>query len=208
MEQLIKYFPNLTDLQKQRYEALPALYAEWNEKINVISRKDLDNLYERHVIHSLGIAKVMPFCPGARVLDVGTGGGFPGIPLAIMFPEVKFTLVDSIGKKIKVVNAVAEALQLSNVQAYQTRAEQVQQRYDFVVCRAVTDMNDFARWVQGKILPTNRHGLQNGILALKGGDLAEELKAFGNKATVYPLSNYFAEDFYETKKVVHLTFQR
>jgi len=208
MEQLIKYFPNLTDLQKQQYESLPSLYAEWNEKINVISRKDIDNLYERHVVHSLGIVKVMPFEDGATVLDVGTGGGFPGIPLAIMFPNVKFTLVDSIGKKIKVVNAVAEALQLANVEAYQTRAEQVKKRFDFVVCRAVTDMNDFARWVQGKILPTNRHGLQNGILALKGGDLDNELKSFGNKATVYPLSKYFDEEFYETKKVVHLTFQR
>ena len=208
MEQLIKYFPNLTNLQKQQYEALPSLYAEWNEKINVISRKDIDNLYERHVVHSLGIVKVMPFVDGAAVLDVGTGGGFPGISLAIMFPNVKFTLVDSIGKKIKVVNAVAEALQLKNVEAYQTRAEQVKKHYDFVVCRAVTDMNDFARWVQGKILPTNRHGLQNGILALKGGDLDEELKSFGNKATVYPLSKYFDEEFYETKKVVHLTFQR
>lgn len=208
MEQLIKYFPNLTDLQKQQYEALPSLYAEWNEKINVISRKDIDNLYERHVVHSLGIVKVMPFVDGAAVLDVGTGGGFPGIPLAIMFPNVKFTLVDSIGKKIKVVNAVAEALQLKNVEAYQTRAEQVKKRFDFVVCRAVTDMNDFARWVQGKILPTNRHGLQNGILALKGGDLEEELKSFGSKVTVYPLSKYFNEEFYETKKVVHLTFQR
>ena len=208
MEQLIKYFPNLTDMQKQQYEALPSLYAEWNEKINVISRKDIDNLYERHVVHSLGIVKVMPFVDGAAVLDVGTGGGFPGIPLAIMFPNVKFTLVDSIGKKIKVVNAVAEALQLKNVEAYQTRAEQVKKRFDFVVCRAVTDMNDFARWVQGKILPTNRHGLQNGILALKGGDLEEELKSFGSKVTVYPLSKYFDEEFYDTKKVVHLTFQR
>ncbi|MBR7168245.1 MAG: 16S rRNA (guanine(527)-N(7))-methyltransferase RsmG [Bacteroidales bacterium] len=208
MEQLIKYFPNLTDLQKQQYESLPSLYAEWNEKINVISRKDIDNLYERHVVHSLGIVKVMPFEDGATVLDVGTGGGFPGIPLAIMFPNVKFTLVDSIGKKIKVVNAVAEALQLTNVEAYQTRAEQVKKRFDFVVCRAVTDMNDFARWVQGKILPTNRHGLQNGLLALKGGDLDNELKSFGNKVTVYPLSKYFDEEFYETKKVVHLTFQR
>ena len=208
MEQLIKYFPNLTDLQKQQYESLPSLYAEWNEKINVISRKDIDNLYERHVVHSLGIVKVMPFEDGATVLDVGTGGGFPGIPLAIMFPNVKFTLVDSIGKKIKVVNAVAEALQLTNVEAYQTRAEQVKKRFDFVVCRAVTDMSDFARWVQGKILPTNRHGLQNGILALKGGDLDNELKSFGNKVTVYPLSKYFDEEFYETKKVVHLTFQR
>ena len=208
MEQLIKYFPNLTDLQKQQYEALPSLYAEWNEKINVISRKDIDNLYERHVVHSLGIVKVMPFVDGAAVLDVGTGGGFPGIPLAIMFPNVKFTLVDSIGKKIKVVNAVAEALQLKNVEAYQTRAELVKKRFDFVVCRAVTDMNDFARWVQGKILPTNRHGLQNGILALKGGDLEEELKSFGSKVTVYPLSKYFDEEFYDTKKVVHLTFQR
>lgn len=208
MEQLIKYFPNITDLQRRLYEALPSLYAEWNEKINVISRKDIDNLYERHIIHSLGIAKVMPFMPGAQVLDVGTGGGFPGIPLAIMFPKTQFMLIDSIGKKIKVVNAVAETLGLKNVVARQIRAEQVKGKFDFVVCRAVTDMNAFAPWVQSKISNTNKHALQNGILCLKGGDLQEELKPFGNKATIYDLSKFFAEEFYETKKVVHLTFQK
>ena len=208
MEQLIKYFPNITDLQRRLYEALPSLYAEWNEKINVISRKDIDNLYERHIIHSLGIAKVMPFMPDAQVLDVGTGGGFPGIPLAIMFPKTQFMLIDSIGKKIKVVNAVAETLGLKNVVARQIRAEQVKGKFDFVVCRAVTDMNAFAPWVQSKISNTNKHALQNGILCLKGGDLQEELKPFGNKATIYDLSKFFAEEFYETKKVVHLTFQK
>ena len=208
MEQLLRYFPNLDPLQKERFEKLPQLYAEWNEKINVISRKDIDNLYERHIIHSLGIANVMPFLPQAMVLDVGTGGGFPGIPLAIMFPETQFTLIDSIGKKIKVVNAVAEALQLTNVTAMQIRAEQVKGNFDFVVCRAVTDMKDFARWVQGKIATTNKHSLQNGILCLKGGDLAEELKPFEKKVTIYNLSNFFTEEFYETKKVVHLTFQK
>lgn len=208
MEQLIKYFPNITDLQRRLYEALPSLYAEWNEKINVISRKDIDNLYERHIIHSLGIAKVMPFMPDAQVLDVGTGGGFPGIPLAIMFPKTQFMLIDSIGKKIKVVNAVAETLGLKNVVARQIRAEQVKGKFDFVVCRAVTDMNAFAPWVQSKISNTNKHALQNGILCLKGGDLQEELKSFGDKATIYDLSKFFAEEFYETKKVVHLTFQK
>ncbi len=208
MEQLIKYFPNITDLQRRLYETLPSLYAEWNEKINVISRKDIDNLYERHIIHSLGIAKVMPFMPDAQVLDVGTGGGFPGIPLAIMFPKTQFMLIDSIGKKIKVVNAVAETLGLKNVVARQIRAEQVKGKFDFVVCRAVTDMNAFAPWVQSKISNTNKHALQNGILCLKGGDLQEELKPFGNKATIYDLSKFFAEEFYETKKVVHLTFQK
>ena len=208
MEQLIKYFPNITDLQRRLYEALPSLYAEWNEKINVISRKDIDNLYERHIIHSLGIAKVMPFMPDAQVLDVGTGGGFPGIPLAIMFPKTQFMLIDSIGKKIKVVNAVAETLGLKNVVARQIRAEQVKGKFDFVVCRAVTDMNAFAPWVQSKISNTNKHALQNGILCLKGGDLQEELKSFGDKATTYDLSKFFAEEFYETKKVVHLTFQK
>ena len=154
MEQLIKYFPNIDNEQRERFAALPRLYSEWNEKINVISRKDIDNLYERHIIHSLGIAKVMPFIPNAQVLDVGTGGGFPGIPLAIMFPQTQFMLIDSIGKKIKVVNAVAEALGLKNVVAQQIRAEQVKGKFDFVVCRAVTDMNAFAPWVQNKISNT------------------------------------------------------
>ena len=208
MEQLIKYFPNIDNEQRERFAALPRLYSEWNEKINVISRKDIDNLYERHIIHSLGIAKVMPFIPNAQVLDVGTGGGFPGIPLAIMFPQTQFMLIDSIGKKIKVVNAVTEALGLKNVVAQQIRAEQVKGKFDFVVCRAVTDMNAFAPWVQNKISNTNKHALQNGILCLKGGDLQEELKPFGHKATIYDLSKFFAEEFYETKKVVHLTFQK
>ena len=150
----------------------------------------------------------MPFIPNAQVLDVGTGGGFPGIPLAIMFPQTQFMLIDSIGKKIKVVNAVAEALGLKNVVAQQIRAEQVKGKFDFVVCRAVTDMNAFAPWVQNKISNINRHALQNGILCLKGGDLQEELKPFGDKATIYDLSKFFAEEFYETKKVVHLTFQK
>ena len=208
MEQLIKYFPNIDAEQRERFAVLPQLYSEWNEKINVISRKDIENLYERHIIHSLGITKVMPFIPDAKILDVGTGGGFPGIPLAIMFPKTQFMLIDSIGKKIKVVNAVAEALQLKNVVAQQIRAEQVKGKFDFVVCRAVTNMNDFAPWVQSKISNTNKHALQNGILCLKGGDLQEELKPFGDKATIYDLSKFFAEEFYETKKVVHLTFQK
>lgn len=208
MEQLIKYFPNIDAEQRERFAALPQLYSEWNDKINVISRKDIENLYERHIIHSLGITKVMPFMPDAKILDVGTGGGFPGIPLAIMFPKTQFMLIDSIGKKIKVVNAVAEALQLKNVVAQQIRAEQVKGKFDFVVCRAVTDMNDFAPWVQGKISNTNKHALQNGILCLKGGDLQEELKPFGDKATIYDLNKFFGEEFYETKKVVHLTFQK
>lgn len=208
MEQLMKYFPGLTTKQQERFAVLPSLYSEWNEKINVISRKDIENLYERHVIHSLGIAKVMPFLAGARVLDVGTGGGFPGVPLAIMFPETNFMLVDSIGKKIKVVNAVVEALGLTNVVAQQMRAEQVKGTFDFVVGRAVTDMRDFAPWVQGKIHHNNKHCLQNGIICLKGGDLEEELRPFGDKATLYNLSDYFVEEFYETKKVVHIRFQK
>lgn len=204
MDLLLKYFPNLTERQKEQFAAMPALYAEWNEKINVISRKDIDNLYERHIVHSLGIAKVQPFRPESRVMDVGTGGGFPGIPLAVLFPETSFHLVDSIGKKIKVVENVASALDLSNVTAEQIRAEQVKGEYDFIVSRAVTELPAFVKWVRGKMSPINRHELRNGILYLKGGDLAEELRPFGSKPRIYNLGDFFSEEFFETKKVVYL----
>ena len=204
MDLLLKYFPGLTERQKEQFAAMPALYAEWNDKINVISRKDIDNLYERHVIHSLGIAKVQAFRPGSCVMDVGTGGGFPGIPLAVLFPETSFHLVDSIGKKIKVVENVAGALGLKNVKAEQIRAEQVKDEYDFIVSRAVTELPAFVKWVRGRISPINCHDLRNGILYLKGGDLAEELRAFGSKPKIYNLSDFFSEEFFETKKVVYL----
>ena len=179
------------------------MYAEWNERINVISRKDIEALYLRHVLHSLGIAKVQDFLPGSRVLDIGTGGGFPGVPLAIMFPETKFVLVDSIGKKIKVVGEVARELGLENVEAVHGRAEKQKGQFDFIVSRAVTNMSDFVKWTRNKFLKESRHSLPNGILYLKGGDLREELKPF-QKARIYPLSDYFEEDFFETKKVVYL----
>jgi 16S rRNA (guanine527-N7)-methyltransferase len=198
------YFPDLNDLQQQQLQQLHGLYADWNQKINVISRKDIDALYERHVLHAMGIAKVVSFAPHAKILDVGTGGGFPGIPLAILFPETDFYLVDSIQKKIGVVNAVAAAVGLTNVQATHQRAEQVEGKFDFVVSRAVTQMPRFVEWVQHKISSTQQHDLANGILALKGGDLAEELQSFP-KAISYPLANYFQEEFFDTKYVVHLS---
>ena len=204
MDTLLKYFPDLSAKQKEQYAALRDLYGTWNERINVISRKDIDNLYTHHVLHSLGIAKVQPFKPECDILDVGTGGGFPGIPLAIMFPQTHFHLVDSIGKKIKVVEAVASELGLANVRAEQTRAENIQGEYDFVVSRAVTDLPTFVKWVRGKISPSNYHDLRNGILYLKGGDLSEETKPFASSAKVFELSNFFEEEFFETKKVVYL----
>ena len=200
---IIKYFPELSVQQKEQFAALPALYADWNTKINVISRKDMDNLMEHHVLHSLAIAKVMPFREMAMVLDVGTGGGFPGIPLAILFPDVKFLLVDSIGKKIKVVQDVAQQLGLKNVVARQTRVEQVEGVFDFVVSRAVTDLRQFVPWVRGKISTVSYHHLPNGLLYLKGGDLAEELKSFP-RARLYSISDNFSEPFFETKKVIYL----
>lgn len=203
MQEIIRYFPDLTSIQIEQFQALEALYKDWNAKINVISRKDIDELYLRHVLHSLGIAKVQPFVPGTKVMDVGTGGGFPGIPLAIMFPETEFYLIDVIQKKIKVVQAVAEAIGLQNLKAEQLRAENAQGEYDFIVSRAVTNMPDFVSWVKGKIKKASKHELSNGILYLKGGDLTEELADFP-KATQYHLSDYFQEEFYETKKVVHL----
>jgi len=203
MEQVKKYFPNLSDLQVSQFERLEDLYKEWNAQINVVSRKDIDELYLRHVLHSLGVAKVQPFEPKSHILDIGTGGGFPGIPLAILFPEVNFYLVDSIGKKIKVVNEVATALGLSNVKASHIRAEDVKGQFDFIVSRAVTKMDDFVKWTKGKIKKKSKHDLKNGILYLKGGDLTEELINFP-KAALFDLQDYFNEDFFETKKVVHI----
>jgi 16S rRNA (guanine527-N7)-methyltransferase len=203
MDEILKYFPNLTDIQKEQFEKLDFLYHDWNEKINVISRKDIDALYTKHILHSLGIAKIINFEPGTYVLDVGTGGGFPGIPLAILFPETRFYLIDIIAKKIKVVQAVAEGLDLKNVKAEQLRAENVKGDFDFIVSRAVTNMPDFVSWVKTKIKKNNKHELKNGILYLKGGDLTEELKDFP-KATEYNLADFFEDEFFETKKVVHL----
>ena len=203
MEELTKYFPELTVLQKEQFEKLYGLYLEWNAKINVISRKDMDAFYERHVLHSLGIAKVISFQPNTHILDVGTGGGFPGIPLAILFPEVQFELIDSIGKKVKVVQEVSHALGLQNSSAQKLRAEAFAGKVDFVVSRAVTRMESFVPWVQKKIKPESKHSLQNGILYLKGGDLTEELKSFPI-AEHYELKRFFKSPFFETKKVVHL----
>ncbi|HAT77496.1 MAG TPA: 16S rRNA (guanine(527)-N(7))-methyltransferase RsmG [Flavobacterium sp.] len=203
MEEILKHFPNLTELQKEQFAKLDFLYHDWNAKINVISRKDIDELYTKHVLHSLGIAKIIQFEPGTFVLDVGTGGGFPGIPLAILFPETRFYLIDVIAKKIKVVQAVAEALGLKNVKAEQLRAELVKGDFDFIVSRAVTNMPDFVSWIKDKIKKKSKHELRNGILYLKGGDLTEELATFP-KATEYNLSDYFKGEFFETKKVVHL----
>ncbi|MDX5585353.1 MAG: 16S rRNA (guanine(527)-N(7))-methyltransferase RsmG [Aureibaculum sp.] len=203
MERISKYFKGLTEGQLQQFNRLEALYKHWNSLINVISRKDIDELYLRHVLHSLGIAKVQHFKPNTHILDVGTGGGFPGIPLAIMFPETKFYLVDSIGKKIKVVQEVVNALGLKNVKAEHTRAEKVKGEFDFIVSRAVTNMDDFVKWTRKKVAKKQYHELKNGILYLKGGDLTEELAKF-SRATIYNLSDFYTEDFFESKKVVHI----
>ena len=206
MDEILRYFPNLTENQLLQFQKLEGLYHDWNAKINVISRKDIDELYVKHVLHSLAIAKVQAFEPGTYVLDVGTGGGFPGIPLAILFPETRFYLIDVIGKKIKVVQAVAEALELKNVKAEQIRAENVKADFDFIVSRAVTNMPDFVSWVKTKIKKQQKHELKNGILYLKGGDLTEELKDFSS-ATEYNIADYFSNEFFETKKVVHLSLK-
>jgi len=203
MELILKYFPELSDVQKQQFEALQGLYEDWNSKINVISRKDIQSLFLKHVLHSLAIAKVIKFQPNSKILDVGTGGGFPGIPLAILFPKARFHLVDSIQKKVKVVAMVSHALQLKNVTFEPIRAENVQGRFDFVVSRAVTTMPSFVKWVKNKIKKEQLHPLSNGILYLKGGDLSEELSSFKN-TSIYDLNDFFEEDFFQTKKVVHL----
>jgi len=203
MELIETYFQNLTETQKLQFEKLERLYQDWNLKINVVSRKDIDELYLRHVLHSLGIAKVLSFKAGSKILDVGTGGGFPGIPLAIMFPEAQFHLVDSIAKKIMVVDEVVDGLELKNVKTSHSRVEDINDQFDFVVSRAVAVMPTFVRCVKGKIAKEQRHELKNGILYLKGGDLSQELKDY-RTTSIYDLSEFFKEEFFETKKVVHL----
>ena len=203
-EIIFNYFPSLTTVQKEQIDKLYSLYSEWNEKINVISRKDIDNLYINHVLHSLAIAKIVNFKPGTSVLDVGTGGGFPGIPLAILFPDTQFHLVDSIGKKITVVKNVAEGLGLKNVRAEQIRAEQIKGEYDFIVSRAVTRLKEFYGWINKKVKKDSKHTLFNGILYLKGGDLDEELAEMKRPYQIFDLSDYFKEEFFETKKVVYV----
>ncbi|MFV0237987.1 MAG: 16S rRNA (guanine(527)-N(7))-methyltransferase RsmG [Flavobacteriales bacterium] len=203
MELVIKYFENITKKQIDQFTQLEALYQEWNTKINVISRKDIDFLYERHVLHALSIAKVLSFKPNSSVMDVGTGGGFPGIPLAILFPKTNFYLIDSIGKKIKVVDKIKNALELDNVKAEQIRVEKVKQEFDFIISRAVTQMPQFVAWVRKKVKKESIHEFQNGILYLKGGDLKEELKDYPS-AQIYNIKDFYEEVFYETKKVVYL----
>ncbi len=201
---LFDYFPELTEKQRDQFKQLGLLYKDWNEKINVISRKDIDNLYINHILHSLAIAKVIQFKPQASVLDVGTGGGFPGLPLAILFPKTEFHLVDSIGKKIHVVNEIAQSIGLENMNADHIRAEQLKHKYDFVVSRAVTRMKEFYGWVQHKIKSESQHTLDNGILYLKGGDLDEEMNELKKRYSLYDLTEYFKEDFFVTKKIVYL----
>lgn len=203
MNLIQKYFKGLNEEQITQFNSLQALYEDWNLQINVVSRKDIDELYLRHVLHSLGIAKVIQFQENAKIIDVGTGGGFPGVPLAILFPKTQFTLVDSIGKKIKVVNEVVAGLRLKNVKTHHQRVEENTDKYDFIISRAVARMDAFTRWTKGKVKKKSTHKLKNGILYLKGGDLTDELALFP-KAKIYPLTDFFKEDFFETKKVVHL----
>jgi 16S rRNA (guanine527-N7)-methyltransferase len=203
MEYIKKYFPDISEEQEFQFKAIAELYKDWNQKINVVSRKDIEDIYLRHVLHSLAIAKFIQFQSGSRIIDVGTGGGFPGIPLAILFPEVQFTLVDSIGKKIKVVNEVVEGLGLKNVRAINDRVENVKGHYDFIISRAVAAMPTFVHWVKGKIAKNSTHSIKNGIIYLKGGDLSEELEPYQN-VDIFPITDYFEEVFFETKKVVYL----
>jgi 16S rRNA (guanine527-N7)-methyltransferase len=204
MQIILKYFPDLTEKQVQQFTDLQDLYEHWNTQINVISRKSIDELYLSHVLHSLAIAKVIQFEKGTTILDIGTGGGFPGIPLAILFPEVEFLLVDSIGKKIKVVKEVSSAIGLINIRTMHERVENINETFDFVVSRAVTNMTDFKKWVKGKFNKKHNNSLDNGILSLKGGDLSEELKGMSNQQ--YEIADYFEEDFFETKKVIYISY--
>jgi 16S rRNA (guanine527-N7)-methyltransferase len=203
-EELKRYFPTLSEQQLDLYERFQEEFLQWNEKINLISRKDTENLLTHHILHSLAIAKVCPFKPQCNILDIGTGGGFPGLPLAIMFPQTKFMLVDSIGKKIKVVQAITEALGLKNVESMQTRAEKVNGKFDFVISRAVTTFEDFIPWTTGKFSNIRYHDLPNGILYLKGGDLTEELSVVKKPYKIFNISDYFEDEFFETKKVIHI----
>ncbi len=205
MEQILHYFPTLTEKQKEQFAALDALYRDWNAKINVISRKDIDNLYEHHILHSLGIAKIIRFRPGSSVLDIGTGGGFPGIPLAILFPEVKFHLLDSIGKKVKVAQAVAEAIGLENVRCSHRNVMEDKEKYDFVVSRAVMQMSDLVKLIRKNVHHEQKNSLPNGVICLKGGDIQSEMRPFKHCCEVWPLSTYFEEEFFETKKVAYVS---
>lgn len=205
MEIILKYFPDLTEVQKQQFEALYELYTDWNAKINVISRKDIENLYEHHVLHSLGIAKIINFTKDTRIMDLGTGGGFPGIPLAIFFPEVKFHLVDSIGKKVRVATEVANSIGLKNVTFRHARAEEEKQLFDFVVSRAVMPLADLLKIIRKNIAVKQHNALPNGLICLKGGELGNEAMPFKNKTVIYDLKDYFDEEFFETKKVVYVT---
>lgn len=203
MELILKYFPDLTPLQIEQFTKLEALYQDWNLKINVVSRKDIDELYLRHVLHSLAIAKIINFKVGSSMMDVGTGGGFPGIPLAILFPECEFHLVDSINKKLNVVREVVAGLELQNVKVTHSRVEEIKETYDFIISRAVAAMPTFVHWIKGKVSKTQQNELKNGIIYLKGGDLTEELQDY-KTTTIYNISDYFEEDFFDTKKIVHL----
>ncbi len=205
MEQILHYFPTLTEKQKEQFAALDELYRDWNAKINVISRKDIDNLYEHHILHSLGIAKIIRFRPGSSVLDIGTGGGFPGIPLAILFPEVKFHLLDSIGKKVKVAQAVAEAIGLENVRCSHRNVMEDKEKYDFVVSRAVMQMSDLVKLIRKNVHHEQKNSLPNGVICLKGGDIQSEMRPFKHCCEVWPLSTYFEEEFFETKKVAYVS---
>lgn len=204
MDIILKYFPEITELQKERFAALNDLYRDWNSKINVISRKDIDNLYEHHVLHSLAIARILKFKPGTTLVDIGTGGGFPGIPLAILFEDCTFHLVDSIGKKVKVASAIAEALQLDNVTTQWSRMEEVKEKYDFVVSRAVMPLGDLVKLVKKNVSGTHKNALPNGLICLKGGELEHEIAPYKKIATLYNLSDYYEEEFFKTKKGVYL----
>jgi len=204
MELILKYFPHLTETQKSQFEALYNLYVDWNSKINVISRKDIENLYEHHVLHSLAIAEIIHFQSGSKVLDVGTGGGFPGIPLAILFPEVSFVLIDSIGKKIKVGSAVAEAIGLKNIKLKHLRVQEEKDKYDFVVSRAVMPLNDLVKLVKKNVAPKQINAIPNGLICLKGGELQHEILPYKNLAELYEVSNIFSEEFFKTKKAVYV----
>jgi 16S rRNA (guanine527-N7)-methyltransferase len=202
MDLILHYFPDLSEKQKLQFSQLEYLYGFWNKQINVISRKDIDYLYEHHVLHSLSIAKFFNFNPLATILDVGTGGGFPGIPLAIFFPSVNFTLIDSIGKKIHVVNEIAKSLKLTNVTTICSRVEDVNKKFNFIISRAVSDFQKFVKWTEGKVLPVNINSLPNGIIYLKGGDFENEISAFRQKIIIYNIQDFFGEKFFETKKII------
>lgn len=205
MDVLLKYFTDLTEEQKKQFSLLQNVYTEWNDKINVISRKDIDNLYERHVLHSLAIAKFVTFKPGAKIMDLGTGGGFPGVPLAILYPEARFHLVDSIAKKLKVIEAVKEACGLQNIFTFHSRAEEMPYQYDFVVTRAVAPLKDLLQWTKGKYLSKSQHKRYNGLIALKGGDLSDELKQAGiANATILSLTDVFMEESFKEKSLVYI----